>query len=156
MLKSLFDWYWTKVLHRIHSSHNDTFHWTQNPQFAFFRRLENSIFALHRVSSNNDMTAPQTQLHPLYSADYTHCNSAIVPLVEQAIMKCGYDLNLVCWQLCSEYKHTPNLNSLVYLLVRVFINNKGTNKIVGRHMGLDTVIQPTLVLLCMPSFLQCC
>jgi hypothetical protein len=63
---------------------------------CFLSTTENSIFALHRVSSNNDMTAPQTQLHPLYSADYTHCNSAIVPLVEQAIMKCGYDLNLVC------------------------------------------------------------
>ncbi|EED92662.1 predicted protein [Thalassiosira pseudonana CCMP1335] len=35
-------------------------------------------------------------LHPSYNADYTHCNSAIVPLVEQALVKCGYDLNLVC------------------------------------------------------------
>jgi hypothetical protein len=34
-------------------------------------------------------------LHPKYNADYTHVNSSIVPLVEDAILKCGCDLSLL-------------------------------------------------------------
>jgi len=34
-------------------------------------------------------------LHPRYNADYTHVNSAIVPLVEDAILNCGCDLTLL-------------------------------------------------------------
>ena len=31
-------------------------------------------------------------LHPSYNADYTHVNSALVPLVRDAISRCGCDL----------------------------------------------------------------
>lgn len=34
-------------------------------------------------------------LHPSYNADYTHVNSAIVPLIEDAILNCGCDLELL-------------------------------------------------------------
>lgn len=34
-------------------------------------------------------------LHPRYNADYTHVNSVIVPLVEDAILNCGCDLTLL-------------------------------------------------------------
>ena len=34
-------------------------------------------------------------LHPSYNADYTHVNSAIVALVEDAILHCGCDLALL-------------------------------------------------------------
>ena len=34
-------------------------------------------------------------LHPRYNADYTHVHSAIVPLVEDAILNCGCDLTLL-------------------------------------------------------------
>lgn len=34
-------------------------------------------------------------LHPSYNADYTHLNSACVPLLEDAILECGCDLTLL-------------------------------------------------------------
>ena len=34
-------------------------------------------------------------LHPSYNADFTHVNSAIIPLVEDAILHCGCDLSLI-------------------------------------------------------------
>jgi hypothetical protein len=34
-------------------------------------------------------------LHPSYNADYTHVNSAIIPLVEEAINKSGCDMTLI-------------------------------------------------------------
>ena len=34
-------------------------------------------------------------LHPSYNADYTHVNSAIIPLVEEAIYKSGCDMTLI-------------------------------------------------------------
>jgi hypothetical protein len=34
-------------------------------------------------------------LHPRYNTDYTHVNSSIVPLVEDAVLKCGCDLTLL-------------------------------------------------------------
>jgi hypothetical protein len=47
---------------------------------------------LHKEDANSPVGYV---LHPRYNTDYTHVNSSIVPLVEDAVLKCGCDLPLL-------------------------------------------------------------
>ena len=66
---------------------------TNNPTCKY-----NKVFLLdyEKKLQHPDTNSPVGYvLHPAYNADYTHVNSAIVPLVEEAILGSGCDLALV-------------------------------------------------------------
>ncbi len=66
------------------------------PQPANTRRKYEGLFLLdyEQQLHHSDNNSPVGYvLHPCFNADYTHVNSAIVPLIEEAILNCGCDLN---------------------------------------------------------------
>ncbi|KAL3756208.1 hypothetical protein ACHAWU_007159 [Discostella pseudostelligera] len=64
------------------------------PQSTNDRCKYDRVFVLdYEEQLRHDSNSPVGYvLHPCFNADYTHVNSAIVPLIEDAILNCGCDL----------------------------------------------------------------
>jgi len=85
---------WNEILRReLSNGRRQTLSQSNNLQSKYDR-----VFLLdyEEKLQHPDINSPVGYvLHPSYNADYTHVNSAIVPLVEEAILHCGCDLSLL-------------------------------------------------------------
>jgi len=75
---------WNEVLRKLCGEQN-----TANKQRVFLLDYEESLRA------QNDSSPVGFVLSPVYNADFTHMNSAFLPLLEEAIVKSNCNLDLL-------------------------------------------------------------
>ncbi len=92
-------WFWNKILRR-ELKHEQERQLTDSPN-QHHSTTENTYKHVFLLDYEEKLRHPDSNspvgyvLKPCYNADYTHVNSAIVPLLEQAILESGCDMNWI-------------------------------------------------------------